>query len=565
MYIESSAPTAGPRFWERWLNPRGASASVTTVGLTILFALCGWIIWKTGGTQYSYLHILYLPIVLSAAQFGLRGGLVAGLAAGLLVGPLMPLDTVRDLPQPTSSWAVRVLYFLLIGAVVGWLSGTAKDLIQSVRRRAYFDSLTRLPNQTYLKDRFESLKGYVPSGPQNRMALLVFDLHKFRNVNAAFGRRNADEVLRQAGERLDAARLRSDPDGILIRGTGARFGLLTTRAEPSQLGPMVEALNDVLSRPFFVGDVPMRLEGHAGISIWPQDGEDLDNLQRAAEIAADFASRTARPIAFYDPAQADTDEGRMHLLADLRYAIENDELVLHYQPKFDARSRRLIGVEALVRWPDGSGGLIPPGHFIPLLSGTLLEAELTRWVFRTAVRRAANWRAMGLDLTVAVNVAPGLLQRNELLEELDDLLRDHDIPIHRIELEVTEDGVFHDPEQAERTLRNLSERGFRIAIDDFGTGFSSLERLRQLPVTALKIDKLFVQNLAGDKHDQAIVEMSIAIARTLGVDSVAEGVESERDSKLLAEMGCDVLQGFHLGRPAPDLPPDCLPGMQAAD
>jgi EAL domain-containing protein (putative c-di-GMP-specific phosphodiesterase class I) len=297
--------------------------------------------------------------------------------------------------------------------------------------------------------------------------------------------------------------------------------------------------------------VAVELEASIGVALCPDHGRDVNTLVQRADVAMYDAKRTQAGVATYsaerDPYSAD----RLGLLAELRHALEHDELVLHYQPKVAVDGGEVVGVEALVRWQHPTRGLLGPAEFVPLAERTGAVADLTRWVLDAALARCRTWLDAGLELPVAVNLAAANIVDVALPDAVAELLERHDVPARLLQCEISEHTVMADPVRAMEVLGRLREMGLRLSLDDFGTGHSSLAYLKRLPLDEVKIDRSFVAGMAEDEGDAVIVRSTIDLGRNLGLDVVAEGVEDEETLRELGALRCDVAQGFFLSRPLP--------------
>jgi EAL domain-containing protein (putative c-di-GMP-specific phosphodiesterase class I) len=293
------------------------------------------------------------------------------------------------------------------------------------------------------------------------------------------------------------------------------------------------------------------MDASIGAALCPEHGDDADALLQRADVAMYQAKEARTGFQSYDPSRDRHSRERLQLIAELRRALERDELVLHYQPKVDLATGLVTGVEALVRWQHPVHGLRGPGAFLPHAEHTALMRPLTLHVLETALSQLAAWRAAGLELGVAVNLAVQNLLDLRTPGQIDSLLRRHDLPSSALTLEVTESLMLHDPQRAGEVLADLKALGVGLALDDFGTGYSSLEHLKRLPVNELKIDKSFVMSMDTVPADRAIVSSTAALGRSLGLRVVAEGVESAASASVLAAIGCDHAQGFHFSPPVP--------------
>jgi EAL domain-containing protein (putative c-di-GMP-specific phosphodiesterase class I) len=310
-------------------------------------------------------------------------------------------------------------------------------------------------------------------------------------------------------------------------------------------------LHDALRRPFGLHGIAVELDASVGVALSPEHGTDVTTLIQRADVAMYDAKRTQGRVETYSTERDPYSPARLSLLGELRRAIDGDELVLHYQPKVSLDGDRVTGVEALVRWQHPEHGLLQPDQFVPLAERTGTIAHLTRWVLDTALRQCAEWRLEYPDLTVAVNLAAANVLDVGLPAMVTELLDEHDLPGNALECEVSETTVMSDPQRVTEVLAALRALGVRLSLDDFGTGQASLAYLKQLPLDEVKIDRAFVTSMADDDGDAVIVRSTIDLARNLGLDVVAEGVESESVLEALVDLRCSSAQGFYLSRPLP--------------
>ena len=408
-------------------------------------------------------------------------------------------------------------------------------------RDAMHDALTGLPNRAHVRLKLGEL---LRTGP---VAVLFADLDRFKDVNDSLGHDVGDLLLRRIGEQLTAelpsgthvARLAGDEFAVLAPGAG--------ELEANELALKFHAL---------LRDVPdvdgMRLDMGVsiGIALAPDHGDDPHVLFKRAEIAMYEAKQRRNATAVYRPGTDEAAAERLHLARDLRDAIAARTLDVHYQPKLDLRTGEVTGVEALARWTHPTRGPIPPGVFVPLAEAGGLIGELGSAVLEMAVAQVARWRTDGLDIKVAVNLSVRRLLDEGVVEEVAAVLARHDVPGSGLELEITESVFLDDPERAQVVLRELADLGVSLAVDDYGTGYSSLAYLRDLPVSTLKLDRAFVKGLPGSAADEAIVESTLVLARSLGLEVVAEGVEDDIMLRAVTRLGCQQAQGYHIGRPA---------------
>ena len=451
-------------------------------------------------------------------------------------------------PVAAATRADVIQVFLLLGGGLVVLFAALFRIVAGasvrLRRQALHDALTDLPNRTLLQRRAErGLRGGELG------AILLIDLDRFKEVNDTLGHNHGDELLIEVAGRLRAALRRGD---TLARLGGDEFAvLLPDLPHRAAAAELAGRLRDALRRPFALRGVAVELEASVGVALYPEHGTDFGTLVQRADVAMYDAKRGHSGVETYaaerDPYSAD----RLGLLAELRRAIEEDELVLHYQPKIALGSGAVTGVEALVRWQHPTRGLLSPAEFVPLAERTGAIADLTRWVLDTALAQCRAWRDEGFDVPVAVNLAAANIVDIALPAAVGELLAKHGVPGSRLECEISEHTVMADPVRATEVLARLRALGVRLSLDDFGTGHSSLAYLKRLPLDEVKIDRSFVSGMAGDENDAVIVRSTIDLARNLGLAVVAEGVEDAETLRGLAELRCDTAQGFHVSRPLP--------------
>jgi diguanylate cyclase (GGDEF)-like protein len=379
-----------------------------------------------------------------------------------------------------------------------------------------------------------------------RTAVLLLDLDDFKGVNDALGHPAGDELLHGIAGRLGRVIRASD---TLARLGGDEFAIVQAGVRDSaDAVALARKVLGALEAPFDLGGREVHAAASLGIALFPGDGADPDELLKNADLALYRAKGAGRGRhVFFEPAMDAEARARERLGRELRRALGQGALLLHYQPQLALATGQVTGVEALARWRHPEQGLVPPSEFIPVAEATGVINRLGAWVLREACRQAATWHRAGLGLTVAVNVSPTQLRRPETLEMVDDALRASGLDPARLELEITE-GVLTDG-HASKLLLDLAARGVRLAIDDFGTGYSSLAYLRRLPVQRIKIDRSFVRGIGRDAGDEAVVRAIVTLGHTLGKEVVAEGVEAEAQLEFLRELGCEAVQGFLLGRP----------------
>jgi len=415
---------------------------------------------------------------------------------------------------------------------------------------AYYDALTGLANRTLFLDRVTQYIRSAASGG-HKLALYLVDLERFKNINDSLGRPAGDALLRQVAEWLT----RNAGDANLLARVGAdHFAVvLPDVKQEGDLARLLEkTMEAFLEHPFRLNNAVFRIAVKVGVALFPDDGADADTLFRNAEAALKKAKASGERYLFYRQEMTEKVAGKLTLENQLRQALDKEEFVLHYQPKVNLASGKLTGAEALIRWNDPRMGLVPPGRFIPILEEIGLIYEVGRWALRQAVKDYLRWRAAGLPaVRIAVNVSPLQLRHRGFIAEIGQAIGIDAHAAAGLELEITESLIMEDVKHNIASLQAIRAMGVSIAIDDFGTGFSSLSYLAKLPVDTLKIDRSFVIDMTAGPEGLALVSTIINLAHSLKLKVVAEGVETEEQSRLLRLLSCDEIQGFLFSKPVP--------------
>jgi diguanylate cyclase (GGDEF)-like protein len=514
----------------------------------------------------------FFVIVEGEAEVTKGGEPVRRLATGDFFGEVAMIERA---PRATTVTALTPLRFFLFSSRAFWsvmhensdlerrvlraliLENVAvREIADAALRRqaelneyqALHDSLTGLPNRSLFRDRIgQAVLACERNG--GRAAVPLMDLDRFKEVNDALGHYSGDVLLEELGRRIKdvlgasdtVARLGGDEFGVLLRDQSDAHGVVR----------LIEEIRESVERPVLVQGLPLGIEASIGVAFYPDDGLDVDGLLQAADVAMYAAKENHAPYTFYDATSHDHSATRLTLLAELRQAIDERELFLHFQPKAALRNGEVVSVEALLRWRHPERGLVSPDEFIPSVQQTGLIKPLTIYVLDEALRQCGSWEEDGLALSVAVNLSIRNLLDVTLPRDIEQLLERHGVDSHRLELEITESTMLADPLRTKSVLEKLSGMGVRLSLDDFGTGYSSLSYLKRLPFNQLKIDRSFVVNMLEDTDHAVIVRSTIDLAKNLGLEVVAEGVESAAIWEELGRLGCDVAQGHYLTPPVP--------------
>ncbi|MGQ0509350.1 MAG: bifunctional diguanylate cyclase/phosphodiesterase [Betaproteobacteria bacterium] len=413
---------------------------------------------------------------------------------------------------------------------------------------ANYDPLTGLPNRALMHERLTQLLAAARQ-KQTHTAVAVADINRFRLVNETFGRHAGDRLLRELAQRLrahspeplDLARVSPDSFALVLTGTRDAADIATT---------LEHCLGGALAAPFLIDGKEIRIAMTTGVAVFPPDGDDADVLFRNAEAALKRAKRAGERILFYHPEMNARVAETLLLENRLRRAIEEEQFVLHYQPKISAASGRTTGLEALIRWRDPVAGLVPPGKFIPILEETGMILDVGPWAIRKALIESRNWRLTHVGpLRIAVNVSAIQLRQRDFVDTVKRSIDDLGIAATHLDLELTESMVMEGIEDNVKKLQAIRDMGVNVAVDDFGTGYSSLAYLAKLPVDALKIDRSFVDTMTRNPHSMTLVSTIISLAHALDLKVIAEGVETEEQAKLLRLLKCDELQGYLFSKP----------------
>lgn len=416
---------------------------------------------------------------------------------------------------------------------------------QALEQLAFYDSNTGIPNYAYFERR---LRLELPEAMRHgrQYALLMIDLIRLREINDALGFHQGDILLKEVAARVRSV-LRSDT--LFARMRGDDFGVLLPIKDPQDAANTSKKIINILNQSYSIGNINVNMNSVVGISLFPEHGNEMIQLVRHADVAMKQAKQQSENYAFYS-AQNDKDSPeRLVMISGLREAIENEQLVLHFQSKMNMRTGRICGAEALVRWNDPNRGMIRPDEFIPLAEHSGLIKPLTGWVISAALKQSAMWRKTGINIPIAVNLSGRNLHDAELFKNIQQACSAHGAKSNWLEFEITESVVMEDPKTALTILTRLKEMGIPLYIDDFGAGYSSLAYLKRLPVSAVKIDKSFVIDMLSDNNSAKIVASTINLAHELDLLCVAEGIENKEMWDQLYNQGCDIAQGFFISRP----------------
>ncbi len=463
---------------------------------------------------------------------------------------------IRDPLGEMTPFSLLILSHWNESGTLSFYSAIARDISErkrfeaELRHQATHDNLTNLPNRLLLKD---SVVSAINKARQYHRHVAVFflDMDNFKRVNDTLGHAAGDNLLQQAAFQLQSC-LR--PSDMLARHGGDEFTLVIGDMEHTdKVLSVLRNIQNAFEYPLSVDSHQVYVTFSAGIALYPHDGDTEEELMRNADTALHQAKASgANQYRFYAPDMNARGHERLSMEVGLRRALERNEFRLHYQPQVDLHTGKIIGFEGLLRWQHPLRGLLPPGEFIPVLENSGLIVPVGEWVVREACRQHRQWRDQGHpNRRISVNVSTVQFNDSDLLDKVKNALREEQMPDHQLELEITENMLMVDPENAAVVLQTLHDLGVRTAIDDFGTGYSSLAYLKRFPLDVLKIDQGFVRDLTHDPSDAAIVEASLSISQKLGLEIVAEGVETQAQIEFLRARGCNFAQGYYFSKPLP--------------
>ncbi|RLA81334.1 MAG: diguanylate cyclase [Epsilonproteobacteria bacterium] len=448
------------------------------------------------------------------------------------------------------------------GNIIGYI-GVSHDITQRkkdeeklleqkniLEYQAHHDALTGLPNRVLFNDR---LNQAIQKAKRNntKVALLFIDLDHFKEINDSLGHETGDEILKIVTLRL--TKTIRDEDSLARLGGDEFTVIIENLVDGQDASLLAQKITEVLSQPITLNTNIFYVSSSTGISIYPDDGESTQNLLKFADAAMYKAKDEGRNnYQYYDSIMTELAFERVVMVTSLREALKKSEFLVYYQPQVDGKSNKLIGMEALVRWQHPTMGIVSPAKFIPLAESTGLIIELDRFVMKTAMTQVSKWNSKGLKPGIlAMNLAIKQLQQKDFIDMFKNLIKETGCTAEHIELEVTEGQIMTNPEEAIKILNKISNIGIGLAVDDFGTGYSSLSYLKKLPIDKLKIDQSFIKDIPDDEEDMAITKAVIALAKSLNLKIIAEGVETIQQRDFVVQNGCTNIQGYFYSKPIP--------------
>lgn len=531
-----------------WMEQKSDSLQWLIFALIIALILASSaLVLATGGTQVVYVHTMYLPIILASLVFGIRGGILASLIGGLMLGPFVPVDVDTGLMQTQSAWLIRTGFFLLLGILTGAFADLVRFYLRQIRWRLFNNETTQLPNKLSLLQYIEKIKASKDEEVSANHLYLIDVINLEDNV-LKLGAKVEALTLGKLAKRLEED---TDDSTACFHLRNGKFALVG--GELNEIRPVI---HEVLATPISYEGIPLLLNYVWSSVSLNDDVDDTEEYLRRVEVSLTEARRRNQNYFGYTPGLEQFARENVELLGLFKRALDDNDLYLHYQPKYRFSDQNTFSIEALVRWNDPLRGLISPGKFIPLVEDSSLIDPLTLWVIDRALADFTSLQREQINLeSVAVNISAINLLADNFVENIRAMLAKHRLNPSVLELELTENAVMSDINDAVLVLNKIADYNIKLSIDDYGTGFSSLQYLDRLPISSLKIDQMFVKNMLADPNKHHIVETTAELAKRLELSLIAEGVESQEMEDALVDLGCEYGQGFHFGRPMslPDL------------
>jgi len=518
--------------------------------IIIFFAGGTWVVYFTGGTGYAYPYVILLPILLSTVWFGLPGAILGAVAGGLLIGPLMPLNVSTDTYQSTDNWLARIAFFLLIGVFSAGIFQSLRLANQRHLHALEIDHKTGLGTQAALNRDLKRLLRRTSQDNPPSSAILLVRMQDLWEILQSMGADTAEQVVKDLAKQITQ---NIEIPHQVYRFSKSELAILFSVESQEEVDRQekVGAVFDIAKRvgeeETVVKGIPFRVQIVAGSYLIRDNDQNPEIVINRARTGLSVAIEKNVPYRRYDPMFDQKTAERVQLIARVRDGLVKQQFQLFYQPKICMRTGRHVGSEALLRWFDQDNKMVMPGLFMPKVESTSLIDPVTRFVIAKACENIKSHNLM----SVSINFAIDNLMNSALIEDLGRIVASYGVSPESLEIEITEGALIRDPEQAKTAVRSLRDQGFKVSLDDFGTGYSSFQYLTHLPLSGLKIDRAFVENLETSADGRTIMESMISMAKALKLEVTVEGIETEEQRKIVTDLGADLVQGFHYSRPLP--------------
>lgn len=529
-----------------WYPPDRNTRIIAIVVILTLVGLSADLVYITGGIKYVYSHSMYLPILLGAFFFNMPGGILTGIIGGLVLGPFMPIDVTTGEMQQTVNWLFRIMIFSIVGGVSGGLFTSIGKQLERIRWIAFHNPDTSLMNQASFVYEIEKLSN-MKNGDA-RFAVVTMTINNYPSIFNILDVQQSNQLIIQISERLNSLLFSVPTFHLLSNILGAVYPITDENVDCEDI---VAILLDKLSKPFMIGNIPIFVDMSLGVAISPEHGKNSDALVRRSKIASHLAHDSGRPYQIYDIFEDRSSRDSTRLVSYIPLALEEKQFLLNFQPVVDLNNDSLGGVEVLLRWIHPTLGMIPPMDYLPVVERTNLIHSIHDFVMEESLRKYAELKFYGFDGFLSMNLSIKSLQDISWLLKYEQLLTDLDLDPNKVMFEVTETSIIQDFDEAKRFLSHLQKYGTQIALDDFGAGYSSLDYIKNLSISYLKIDRKFASDLDNSEKDQEIIRAILRMAEALKVKVIAEGVEKQVVYEWLREEGCDFIQGYYITKPLP--------------
>ena len=498
------------------------------------------VVYFTGGTKFSYPHLIYIPILFSSIFFRLAGGILGGLISGIMLA-IMPLDTATFQMQTTANWLMRLILLVNFGFVSGLIFKIIIKQYTKLEKIAYYDIITGLENKIILKKRLDELKL-----KNTKFSLISISIDNILEILNLVGHSQSELLLKEIANYLNNFKVNSNFE--LYNSYTFRFEFLLTNFSDKYIEEWTkDFVKHIQDNPIFLDKASTFLKLTLGIYASSDNQDKSDEIIKKTYLAIDYANSRGSDYAFYNINMEDK-FSTTTLISEVVNSLKHEHFHLEYQPKLNLQDNKVYGVEALIRWNHPVLGKISPIDFIPQLEKTSYINSLTYWILNRVIEDLKDWKSKGIDLKISINITPYNIQSKEFVKKMLQLM-DNFKESFSVELELTESALMNELESIKEILADFKDKGIKIYIDDFGTGYSSLAYLKNLPIDYIKIDKSFIDEMITDENDKEIVNTTIKLGHALGKIIVAEGVDNKETLDLLKQMGCNEIQGYYFAKP----------------